>query len=67
MTLQTYNKIKYVYNGLLSVELDYNQNYEVGDIYHFKNDYECKGIIKRIRFCPEYKEKGRCFITLELI
>lgn len=67
MTFQTYNKIKYVYNGLLSVELDYNKNYEVGDIYYFNNDYECIGIIRRIRFCPNYKEKGKIFLTLQLI
>lgn len=66
MTLQTYNKIKYVYNGVVSVELDYSQKYEVGDIYHFKDDYECKGIIKRIRSCPHYG-KGTIFAIIEMI
>ena len=67
LILQIYNKIKLLYSGLVSVQLEYTECYKVGDIYHFKNDYQCKGIIRKIRLCPEYGNYGITFITLQLI
>lgn len=68
MTLQTYNKIKLLYSGMLSVELPmYSDKYKVCDVYRFDINSEYKGIIKKKLICKEYRDCGTIFLTIELI
>lgn len=73
MTHQRIMIIKTLYSGLVSVELPLTyenlKNYEVGELYNFKdkyNSYYHKAIIKRVKICPEY-DSGKIFIITELL
>lgn len=61
MTLQTYKKIKLLYNGIVSVEFSENPNLHVGDIYH--HSPTIKSIIKKVSFYEDYYGMKYSIIT----
>lgn len=70
MTLKNYNFIKYFQSALLSIELKGKTRYRVGQLYYIDVRSGCetitkKGIIKKVKYCPDYADTT--FLTIELI
>lgn len=61
MTMDQYCIAKYIYHGIVAVELEDIENYKVGDVYY--HSPEIKSIIKKIDFYKDYSGKQFQIIT----
>lgn len=61
MTMERYYLIKYLYHGIVAVELEDIENYKVGDVYY--HSPQIKSIIKKIDFYKDYAGKKIQIIT----
>lgn len=61
LTLQTYYKIKLLYNGIIAIEFSENPNLQVGNIYH--HSPTIKSIIRKVNFYDDYEGKKYSIIT----